>query len=152
MTRPALIAFGAMLSFLFACHTTKVLSLKNKPGYREYNTLSKGRFTELKQIVNYRTYVLDGSFSYILDFSILDSAKLANKKHLHFPTDTAIVRPTFDISSIWNWEEEQHTLKGDFILLNWTDSLVTIKEDIKVYDLRTKEHFIYRGKIVFTKQ
>lgn len=150
MTRPALICVFAMLSILFACHTTKVLSLKNKLGYKEHNRLSKERFAELKQIVNYRTYVLDGSFSYILDFSILDSAKLANKKHLHFPADTTIVKPKFDISSIWNWEEEQHTLKGDFILLNWTDSSVTIKEDIKVYDLRTKEHFIYRGKRTFT--
>lgn len=152
MTRPALIASLAMLSLLFACHTTKVLSLKNKSGYREYNTFSRKTTTELTQRVSYRTRALDGSFSYIMLFTILDSTTLVSKKQLHFPADTTIVKPTFDIGSIWNWEKEAHTLKGDFILLNWTDTAVTVEEDMKVYDLRTKEHFIYRGKRTFTKQ
>ncbi|MES2727193.1 MAG: hypothetical protein V4643_08840 [Bacteroidota bacterium] len=141
-----------MLTILFACQTTKVLSLKNKQGYREYNILSKERFTELKQLVSYRTHVLDGNFNYALNFTILDSARLVSKKQLHFPADTTIVKPKFDIGSIWNWGDEPYTLKGDFILLNWTDSSVTIKEDIKVYDLRTKEHYIYKGKRTFTKK
>ncbi len=141
-----------MLTILFACQTTKVLSLKNKQGYREYNILSKERFTELKQMVSYRTHVLDGNFNYALNFTILDSARLVSKKQLHFPADTTIVKPKFDIGSIWNWGDEPYTLKGDFILLNWTDSSVTIEEDMKVYDLRTKEHFIYKGKRTFTKK
>ncbi len=141
-----------MLTILFACQTTKVLSLKNKQGYREYNIISQKRPTEIKQIVSYRTRALDGNFSYILTFTILDSATLLSKKQLHFPADTIIVKPKFDIGSIWNWEDEKYTLKGDFILLNWTDSAVAIEEDMDVYDIKGKQHFVYRGKRTFTKQ
>ena len=152
MTRLTLLCIALVCSILFACHTTRVLALKNKQGYTEYNKLSKERNTELKQIVSYRTHVLDGNFNYVLDFTILDSTALVSKKQLHFPKDTTIVKPKFDIGSVWNWEDEQHTLKGDFILLSWTDSAVAIKEDMKVYDLRTKEHYIYKGKRTFTKK
>lgn len=150
MSRLSLICLFALSVVLFACKT-KVLSLKNKSGYREYNILRQERSTELKQIVSYRTQALDGNFSYILTLTILDSTQLVNKNRLHFPADTNIVKPKFYISSVWNTESQPYVIRGDFTLVNFTDSSVAIEEDIDACDLKGKQHFIYRGKRTFTK-
>jgi len=154
MTSIKLILTG-LLSVLTICclgQTTHVLKLKNKKYFDEKNQFLIDSSLKVIQKVGYdEPHTVDESYSLILTLEIVDTLNARLKKDLDLTIDTALIRCHFDISSVWNWEDEKTTITGNIVIVSWTNEKLEFNFNVTVLELRNSRTFIYKGNRVFSK-
>jgi hypothetical protein len=121
--------------------------LAKKKDYGERTVILKDTSSQIKlyQDIWYnKKGTIDEEFSYTLTFQIFDTTQAKLMQIINY-SDTAIVKVTYDLFSVWNWEPENYKLTGDFKIISLTKEKATIKEKIKVVDNITKKAYFFNG-------
>jgi len=137
---------------VLACKTENLLLLQKKQYYFEYNILNTDSIVTLKQTIAYRPHQIDGGSSTIITLYLLNPTFALQKHKLDLEKDSDIVKCNYDIESVWNWEEEKYSLKGNFEIKDWKADQITIAENITVYDFRRKQNYSFKGVRTFSKE
>jgi len=154
MTSKRLILTGLLSVLTIFCfgQTTNVLKLKNKKYFDEKNQFFIDSSLKIIQKVGYdEPHTVDESYSLTLTLNVVDTLNARLKKNLDLTLDTALIKCRFDISSVWNWEDEKTTITGNVIIVSWTNEKIEFNFNVTVLELRNNRAFIYKGNRVFSK-
>jgi hypothetical protein len=149
---------GKLLTYLILILLTSscgknLLTYKHRMHYREDNIIDSVNNSKLCQSVGYnRPGVVDEEFYYELRITFLDSAAAKTKRVLDLEKDSSIVHVTYGIFSVWSWEAEKNTVKGQIEIKNWDPSGITLKENIVATNFTRKETKKYKGTRTFKRK
>lgn len=148
------IYFLLLTTIFFTSCNKNLLHLKHKNNFKERNTfLTENNQTELEQLIFYNEVnVIDEEYTHVLILTIKDKDAAEQKRHLDLQKDTAIIEIKYDFFSVWDWDDENLTIKGTVDIVDWTTKSIKIKENIEVNDIRRNSIKKYKGKRTFTKK
>ena len=139
------------ISFLnIICGQTTKINLRQlakKKNYSERTFILKDTSSQIKlyqDICYNKKGVMDEEFSHTLTFLIFDTL-LAKKKRTINCLDTIIAKISYDLFSVWNWEQENYTMTGDFEIIELSKQKATIRQNITVIDLNNKRTLYFNG-------
>jgi hypothetical protein len=137
------------LMLLTSSCSKNLLTYKYKRHFYEHSTFLNDS-TFVQSISYNRRRVIDEEYAHKLIFSFYDIAAAKEKKILNLKTDRDIVKTSYDLFSVWNWEDENYELSGEIEILKWDKNKLKLKEKIKVIDHQRKETYHFVGKRTFS--
>jgi hypothetical protein len=141
-----------LLSGICFGQITNALRLKEKRYYAEKNTFSSDTTVNLRQEVCYnKPGVIDEEYCFILNIIISDTLKAKQLKKIDLAKDSSIIKCTWDLLSVWNWEDESTTISGIVTIVSWTKKAIEVDLNVEAYDNRHKEGYSYKGRRRFSK-
>lgn len=136
-----------------SCSGTNILNYKYKKRYHENSTIrSDESFTLIQSVCFNEPRVRDEEFCYTLHLIFLDTIAAKTKKNLNLETDTLIVKSSYRIFSVWNWEDENNKVTGQIKIVAWNKNSITLKENICVSDFRRNETTNFKGTRTYRRK
>lgn len=142
-----------IVTFIFSCTKNNVLLYKHKKYYKENNIITSDTIFTLYQKVCYnKPGVIDEEFCYSLKLEFLDTNLAKSKRIIDLQSDTLILKASYGLFSVWNWENEETRISGQIEIIKWNPKGVIVKEHILCEDIRTNEINRFLGTRVFTRK
>lgn len=146
---PKITLLFAVFIVLNACSQSNLLLYKYRRFYDEQNYFKRGSSINLYQSVCHVPRAIDAGSCYDLAFFVLDSAAALSKRVLNPATDTAIIRYSYGIFSVWDWDAEGSVVTGALSILHWGPKKIRIKENLVVVDNSRHDTKRLKGRRTF---
>lgn len=143
----------AALSLALTSCTGNLLTYKHRIYFHEENELVHDSIFLLRQRVCYnRPQVIDEEHCYELQLTFTDTLAAKTKKLLDLATDTALVKASYGLFSVWSWGGDDNPVSGTIQILRWRKDCVVLRERVYVYDRYKQEKKSFRGTRTFRKK
>lgn len=138
-------------SFSFG-QQTEVLKLYSKKHFSEENRIFfDSSFTLVIETCYNKPRTIDDEYCLKLKISFLDTLKARQQKMFSISKDTLIVKCNFDVSSVWNWEDENTSISGTIKIISWSKKNIEMDIDLKIQNNRRNRTYIYKGGRTFSR-
>lgn len=147
---PRITLLFAVFIVLNACGSSNLLLYKYRRFYDEQQYFERDSSSiNLYQSVCHVPRAIDAGSCYELAFFVLDSAAALSKRVLNPATDTAIIKYSYGIFSVWDWDAEGSVVTGEIRILHWGSKKIRIKENLVVVDNSRHDTKQFKGRRTF---
>lgn len=146
-SRQLLFVLFTLLSYPVFAQDVNVPDLVKQPYYTENTTFDANVFYH--RVGYNRPHSIDEEHVYTLMLQFSDFEKIKAGQTLNLATDTALVRCSFGILSVWNWDyDAKASITGTITIVSKTKNEIVVEEDAQVRD-REGKILIYRTRKTF---
>lgn len=131
---------------LFA-QDVNVPDLVKQPYYTEHTTFDVNTFYH--RVGYNRPHSVDEEHVYTLMLQFSDFEEIKAGQTLNLATDTALVRSSFGILSVWTWDyDAKASITGTITIISKTKKEIVIEEDVRICDREGKIR-LYKSRKTF---
>jgi hypothetical protein len=145
-----LLALCTVLSCPLLAQEKNVPDLVGQPHYTEWTVFDSSSFYH--RVAYNRPGSVDEEHVYTLQLRFSDLEKLKDGQALDLSTDTALVRCSYGVLSVWNWDyDTKASFSGTITIISKTKKEIVVEEDVRVRD-REGKILIYRARKTFVPE